>query len=88
MTKFPGHGLNLSHSCNQSHSSDNCGFLTVRPPGNSQDILLFYVNTDKIETNETSILNWLKSEKLESWYRKKNQQRRKFPLWLNNNEPD
>ena len=27
-SKFPGQKLNSSHSCNQSHSSENTGFLT------------------------------------------------------------
>ena len=35
MQKFPGQGLNLSHS------SDNTTSLTAKPPGNSQGSFLF-----------------------------------------------
>ena len=35
MCKFPGQGLNLCHSSNPSHSSDNAGSLTNRLPRNS-----------------------------------------------------
>ena len=32
--KFPGEGLNLHHSNDPSHSSNNTGSLTTRPQGN------------------------------------------------------
>ena len=35
MWKFLGQRLNLCHRSDLSHSSDNVGFLTARPPGNS-----------------------------------------------------
>ena len=35
MGKFPGRELNPHFSSNQSHSSDNAGSFTARPPGNS-----------------------------------------------------
>ena len=41
MWNFPGQGLNTHHSSNSSHSSDNAGSLTTRPPGNSQTFCIF-----------------------------------------------
>ena len=35
MWKFPGQRLNLRHSSDPSHSSDNAKSLTAKPPGNS-----------------------------------------------------
>ena len=37
MQKFLGQGLNLCHSSNPSHSSDNAGSLVTRPPANSKN---------------------------------------------------
>ena len=34
MQKFPGQGKNPRHSRDLSHSRDNTGSLTARPPGN------------------------------------------------------
>ena len=38
MWKFLGQGSNLCHKRHRSHSSDNAGSLTTRPPGNSPDV--------------------------------------------------
>ena len=35
MRKFLGQGLNLWHSSDPSRCSNNAGFLSARPPGNS-----------------------------------------------------
>ena len=41
--KFLGQGLNLCHSSNPSHSSDNAGSLTSRPTRNSQNFHFLFV---------------------------------------------
>ena len=46
MQKLPGHGLKLSHRSDLSHSSDNAGSLTTRPPGNSQ--IFMFLNIDRL----------------------------------------
>ena len=40
MQKFPGQGSSHHHSSNPSHSCDNAGSLTIRPPGNSYLVIL------------------------------------------------
>lgn len=42
MSKFPGQGLNLHHSSDPCHNSDNTGSLPTKPPGNSILYLPFY----------------------------------------------
>ena len=40
--EVPGPGIDLSHSCNPGHSSDNnAGSLTARSPGNCHLIIIF-----------------------------------------------
>lgn len=40
MWKFPGQKSNLCHRNDLSHSSDSCRSLTVRPPGNAENIFV------------------------------------------------
>ena len=40
--KFLGQGLNLCHSRDPSHSSDNAGSLTTRLSGNSWRVFLYH----------------------------------------------
>lgn len=41
--KLLGQGSNLSHSSNPSHSGDNAGSLTPRPPGNWQGYFFSHI---------------------------------------------
>lgn len=43
MWKLLGQGSNLSHSSNPSHSGDNAGSLTPRPPGNWQGYFFSHI---------------------------------------------
>ena len=46
MWKFQGQRLNLCHSSNPSHSSDNAGSLIISPPRNSKN---FFKKTPQAE---------------------------------------
>ena len=50
MQKFPGQGLNLCHSSNLSHSSDNAGFFIHRATRNSCITLLINTKSFTIKT--------------------------------------
>ena len=57
MWNFPGQGSNSHHSTGPSHSSDNAGPSTTRPPGNSRNGFLTssFLRPKSSATSETKL---------------------------------